>query len=74
MLGPGPQLLLAPVPEAYQCDVGIGADLYLVCVGPDLQTHQHHTDTQATIHLQTIEAHFRASTEESSVHVKEFGS
>lgn len=54
VLDPRQEAALTPLKEATQRELGIGADVYLVSVGPDIQTDQHHANTHGTIQLRQI--------------------
>lgn len=45
------QAPLTPVEEAAEGDLRICADLYLIFVGPDVHTDQHHADANGAIQL-----------------------
>ena len=51
MFGPRQKAPLAPLEEASECMLRVSADLHLICVWPDIQSHQHHTDTHWAIQL-----------------------
>lgn len=51
MFIPQQQALLTPLEEAAEGDLRVSADLYLISVRPDVQTDQHHTDTNRAIQL-----------------------
>lgn len=45
------QAALTPVEETAKGDLRICADVYLIFVGPDMHTDQHHTDANGAIQL-----------------------
>lgn len=51
VFGPWQKTVLAPLKEATEGELRIGADLYPIPVGPDIQSDQHHTNTHRTIQL-----------------------
>lgn len=52
MLRPLQEVPLAPQQEPVQGCLRVAVNVKVVVVGPDLQTHQHHSNVESPVHLQ----------------------
>lgn len=52
MLHPLQEVSLAPQQEPVQGRLRVAVNVKAVVVGPDLQTHQHHSNVESPVHLQ----------------------